>query len=95
MDSHYAPSKPVALNITAAREDDIMIGFGAVTGAFNLSPSADLVEAAANLYHMLREADMMTATRIAIAPVPDDGLGIAINDRLRRAAADRPGDNST
>ncbi|MCE2517140.1 MAG: threonylcarbamoyl-AMP synthase [Alphaproteobacteria bacterium] len=95
MESHYAPSKPVALNITTPQASDVMIGFGPINGDVNLSPAADLVEAAANLYHMMRQADMMAGKRIAIAPVPEDGLGIAINDRLRRAAADRPLDHTS
>ena len=89
--SHYAPSKPVALNITSANDGDIMIGFGAIQGQanLNLSPRGDLTEAAANLYDMMRRADDMVGKRIVIAPIPQDGLGVAIQDRLQRAAADR------
>jgi L-threonylcarbamoyladenylate synthase len=63
-----------------------------MAGALNLSPSGDLVEAAANLFHTLREADRLAGAggRIAVATVPETGLGRAINDRLRRAAAPRP-----
>jgi L-threonylcarbamoyladenylate synthase len=57
--------------------------------ALNLSPSADLVEAAANLFSMLHTVDAAGIAKIAIAPIPDTGLGEAINDRLRRAAAPR------
>lgn len=90
LESHYAPSKPVALNVTIPSSGDIMIGFGENAGILNLSASGDLVEAAANLYHMLRQADLMDGDRIAVAPIPNETLGIAINDRLNRAAADRP-----
>lgn len=90
LESHYAPDTAVALDVTAPAHNDVMIGFGKMTCDFNLSLEGDLVEAAANLYHMLRQADAANAARIAIAPIPQEGLGIAINDRLRRAAADRP-----
>ncbi|MBC7142087.1 MAG: translation factor Sua5, partial [Rhodobacteraceae bacterium] len=56
----------------------------------NLSPTGDLVEAAANLFHYLREADARATGPICVSPIPDRGLGRAINDRLRRAAAPRP-----
>ena len=90
--SHYAPSKPVVLDAVSAKEGDIVIGFGAhgQDAVFNLSPKGDLTEAAANLYDLLRAADAEAGKRIAIAPIPEEGLGIAILDRLRRAAADRP-----
>ena len=84
---HYAPSKPVRLEATEAREGEWLIGFGAVAGDMSLSPAGDLAEAAARLFDLLHEADAGPAPRIAIAPVPDEGLGAAINDRLRRAAA--------
>ena len=89
--SHYAPSKPVALNISAQNADDIMIGFGQIQdqAALNLSADGDLTEAAANLYDMMRRADAMAGRRIVVAPIPQDGLGVAILDRLQRAAADR------
>lgn len=90
LSSHYAPRGRVRLN-TRATGHEVAIGFGPGTEALNLSPSADLVEAAANLFHMLRKADEMAGEGgvIAVAPVPDTGLGRAINDRLRRAAAPR------
>ena len=89
LESHYAPSKPVALNITTPDAGDIHIGFGADEGQFNLSPHGNLTEAAANLYQLLRRADHQDGTRITIAPIPHEGLGHAINDRLGRAAASR------
>jgi L-threonylcarbamoyladenylate synthase len=87
--SHYAPSKPLRLDAFEPRDDEYLIGFGAVAGQASLSPSGDLVEAAARLFDLLHEADAGPHSRIAVAPVPDQGLGVAINDRLRRAAADR------
>jgi L-threonylcarbamoyladenylate synthase len=91
--SHYAPAAPVRLGVTRPEPGEFWIGFGPATpGAdLNLSPAGDLVEAAANLFHFLREADTRARGLIAVAPVPDTGLGRAINDRLRRAAAPRPG----
>lgn len=85
--SHYAPGKPVRLGAKAAEADEFLIGFGAVTGAVNLSARGDLAEAAARLYACLHDAAAAPQPRIAVAPVPDDGIGAAINDRLRRAAA--------
>ena len=85
--SHYAPSKPLRLNARAAEADEFLIGFGKIAGQSNLSPGADLMEAAARLYRCLHEADAAAAKRIAVAPIPDGGIGAAINDRLRRAAA--------
>ena len=85
--SHYSPSKPLRLNAAEAGPDEFLIGFGAVAGDANLSPSGDLVEAAANLFDLLHQADASEKTRIAIAPVPDSGLGAALNDRMHRAAA--------
>lgn len=87
MASHYAPSKPLRLNGTDPRNDEFLIGFGSIDGDANLSRSGDLVEAAAHLFDLLHQADASPKPRIAVAPVPEDGLGIAINDRLRRAAA--------
>jgi L-threonylcarbamoyladenylate synthase len=89
LDSHYAPSKPLRLDAREAAPDEWLIGFGAASGDDNLSPNADLAEAAARLYAALHRADGEAPPRIAIAPIPDSGLGIAINDRLRRAAAPR------
>jgi L-threonylcarbamoyladenylate synthase len=85
--SHYAPSKPLRLNASSGTADEYLIGFGTVAGDRNLSPSGDLVEAAARLFDALHQADASDRPRIAIAAVPDEGLGKAINDRLRRAAA--------
>jgi len=87
--SHYAPSKPLRLDAESGARDEFLIGFGAVTGDSSLSPSGDLVEAASRLFDLLHLADSSPKERIAVAPVPDTGLGAAINDRLRRAAADR------
>ena len=90
--SHYAPVARVRLNATEAGPGEVLVGFGRVTGALTLSESGDLVEAATRLFHILREADRLAGTggSIAFAPVPETGLGRAINDRLRRAAAPRP-----
>jgi L-threonylcarbamoyladenylate synthase len=85
--SHYAPSKPLRLEAGDSSPDEYLIGFGRVEGQANLSPTADLVEAAARLFELLHEADAAPQLRIAVAPIPDEGLGAAINDRLRRAAA--------
>lgn len=84
---HYAPSKPVRLNAAEARDGEWLIGFGTVAGDVSLSPSGDPIEAATRLFDLLHLADAGPAPRIAIAPVPEEGLGAAINDRLRRAAA--------
>jgi L-threonylcarbamoyladenylate synthase len=85
--SHYAPSKPLRLGATSSGDDEYLIGFGEVAGDSSLSPSADLVEAASRLFDLLHQADASDEPRIAVAPVPETGLGLAINDRLRRAAA--------
>lgn len=87
--SHYAPSKPLRLNAVRAEEGEWLIGFGAIGGDANLSPTGDLTEAAARLFDLLHEADAQPLPRIAVAAIPDEGLGIAINDRLQRAAAPR------
>lgn len=88
--SHYAPSLPVRLNAVAALPGEALLGFGPTAQAdLNLSPAGDLAEAAANLFAMMRRLDRSPFRAIAIAPVPDEGLGAAINDRLRRAAAPR------
>lgn len=89
LESHYAPLASVRLNATSAEAGEFLLGFGPVRGDLSLSPEGDLVEAAANLYSALHEADARGVTRLAVAPVPDTGLGRAINDRLRRAAAPR------
>lgn len=85
--SHYAPGKPVRLNAVTAKPDEFHIGFGAIEGDANLSESGDLIEAAARLYALLHESSVAEQSRIAIAPIPSEGIGAAINDRLRRAAA--------
>lgn len=85
--SHYAPGKPVRLNAQAAREGEFLIGFGEITGDCTLSATGDLIEAAARLYDCLHLAARSPEPRIAVAAIPDRGIGKAINDRLRRAAA--------
>jgi len=87
LESHYAPSKALRLDAREAADDEFLIGFGPVQGDVNLSSSGDLVEAAARLFDLLHLADSSPKPRIAVAPIPEDGLGAAINDRLRRAAA--------
>lgn len=87
LESHYAPSKPVRLNALRAEKDEYLIGFGLMPCNTNISPDADVREAAANLFAALHQADASAASRIAVAPIPDEGIGVAINDRLRRAAA--------
>ena len=91
--SHYAPRSQLRLNAIEARPDEALLAFGpdAPRGAYalNLSPSGDLVEAAANLFSHLRTLDASGARTIAVMPIPNEGLGEAINDRLARAAAPR------
>lgn len=87
--SHYAPAKLVRLNAHQAADDEFLIGFGKVAGDANLSAAGDLVEAASRLFDVLHLADASGKPRIGVAPIPDEGLGAAINDRLRRAAAPR------
>jgi L-threonylcarbamoyladenylate synthase len=97
--SHYAPVAAVRLNASSAEADEALIRFAGkpvigtdkAMAVFDLSPSGDLAEAAANLFDYLKQADATGASRIAIAPIPDHGLGEAINDRLSRAAAPREG----
>ena len=91
--SHYAPARPVRLGATTAAREEGLLAFGPDVPAgavvtLNLSPSGDLAEAAANLFAMLRALDRPGVGRIAVMPIPQTGLGLAINDRLRRAAAD-------
>ena len=88
--SHYAPSVPVTLNQAEPAPGGVLLGFGDIDGTLNLSRAGDLGEAAANLFDHLHRLNAM-ARPIAVAPIPDSGLGAAINDRLRRAAADRDG----
>ncbi len=85
---HYAPGKPVRLNADAADAGEALLGFGpsAPDGCLNLSRRGDTTEAAANLFAMLHELDAGPAQAIAVMPIPDQGLGRAINDRLVRAA---------
>ena len=87
LESHYAPSKRIRLDANAAEPNEFLIGFGPVMGDANLSVSGDLIEAAARLFDLLHEADAAAKPSIAVAAIPDEGLGAAINDRLRRAAA--------
>lgn len=87
--SHYAPKGTVRLNADSVAEGEVLLGFGAVDAAVNLSPSGDLVEAAARLFDALHQLNAMGAEKIAVSPIPERGLGRAINDRLRRAAAPR------
>jgi L-threonylcarbamoyladenylate synthase len=87
---HYAPSRPLRLNATAAGPGEALLAFGPdapADAAFNLSPRGDLREAAANLFAMLHRLDRPGVAAIAVMAVPEAGLGRAINDRLRRAAA--------
>ena len=85
--SHYSPGKPVRLDARSAQADEFLIGFGPIAGSINLSSGGDLAEAAARLYECLHAAAAAPDARIAVAPVPAEGIGAAINDRLRRAAA--------
>lgn len=91
--SHYAPGRPVRLGVTGRAAEAVLIGFGPVTGDLTLSAAGDLTEAAAALFDRLHEADALAssrgASRIDVAPIPEQGLGRAILDRLRRAAAPR------
>lgn len=84
--SHYSPGKPVRLNAAAAEADEFLIGFGVIEGAVSLSRRGDLNEAATRLYDCLHQAAAAAQPRICVAPVPERGIGAAINDRLRRAA---------
>ena len=85
--SHYAPAKSVRLLAATAEANEWHIGFGAIQGDDNLSPDGNLVEAAARLFDALHRVDASPKDRIAIAAIPEIGVGVAINDRLRRAAA--------
>lgn len=88
--SHYAPTAPVRLNAMDLRGGEVGLDFGAqLNCALDLSPTGDLIEAAAGLFTALRTLDQPGVKAIAVAPIPDTGLGVAINDRLRRAAAPR------
>ena len=86
---HYAPDAPVRIEAAGPEAGEAFLAFGPWPegeGVFNLSPSGDLAQAAANLFSYLRAADRTKPVGIAVAPIPDQGLGEAINDRLRRAA---------
>jgi L-threonylcarbamoyladenylate synthase len=93
--AHYAPRTPLRLNIGRVERGEALLAFGSALpasakdakSALNLSPSGDLIEAAANLFSHLRALDASGGTAIAVMPIPGEGLGEAINDRLRRAAA--------
>src|SRR5262249_62190517 len=92
--SHYAPKAGLRLDATAVKAGEALLAFGPQIPAgaahvLNLSESGDLVEAAANLFSHLRALDAADVTRIAVMPIPREGLGEAINDRLQRAAAPR------
>jgi len=96
MASHYAPHAPVRLDATTVQPGEAVLAFGAAVpgmeqavARLDLSPTGDLTEAAANLFAYLRALDDLEPTGIAVAPIPAEGLGEAINDRLRRAAAPR------
>ncbi len=90
LEKHYAPDASLRLDATSIEADEALLAFGApIAGARiveNLSDTCDLKEAAANLFRMLRLLDTSGAKKIAVMPIPDEGLGVAINDRLKRAA---------
>ncbi|MBC3942118.1 L-threonylcarbamoyladenylate synthase [Sphingomonas albertensis] len=86
LESHYAPSKALRLHATEANSGEWLIGFGDVAGDVTLSASGNLLEAAAKLFDLLHAADANESPKIAVAPIPFDGIGEAINDRLRRAS---------
>ena len=87
--SHYAPFQPLRLDARSATRHEYHLGFGPVRGDLSLSSSGNLEEAAARLFDLLHEAQSSGRSAIAVAPIPERGLGVAINDRLRRAAAPR------
>jgi L-threonylcarbamoyladenylate synthase len=84
--SHYAPGKPVRLGATDFTDDEFGIGFGDVAGDYSLSDAGDLTEAAARLFDALHAGAASAKAKIAVAAIPVEGLGAAINDRLARAA---------
>jgi len=95
LESHYAPALSVRLAAASPREGEAFLAFGPYAPTYdgpllNLSPRGDLAEAAANLFAALRRLDRSGAKGLAVMPIPEHGLGVAINDRLRRAAAPRP-----
>jgi len=96
LESHYAPRALLRLNADSPEKDEAFLAFGPTLTlgkddhVLNLSEKGDMIQAAGNLYAMLRALDETGLKRIAVAPIPADGLGEAINDRLQRAAAPRP-----
>ncbi len=94
LSSHYAPALPVRMNVHSVKEGEVLLQFGPLDGigasdVISLSDTGDVNEAAARLYHALREADQPHHYKaIAVMPVPEEGVGIAMNDRLRRASAE-------
>lgn len=89
LESHYAPSAKLHLNVAEPAEGEVFLAFGPSQHRYNLSPTGNVVEAAANLFRMLHEIDAKHPKSIAVARIPNVGLGEAINDRLKRAAAPR------
>ena len=87
LSSHYAPKGSIRLNSKVFKKNEVSLGFGKILCDLNLSQKANLAEAAANLFDYLHKLDEMGAEKIAVSPIPDEGIGIAINDRLKRAAA--------
>ena len=87
LSSHYAPKGSIRLNSKVFKKNEVSLGFGEILCDLNLSREANLAEAAANLFDYLHRLDEMGAEKIAVSPIPEEGIGIAINDRLRRAAA--------
>jgi L-threonylcarbamoyladenylate synthase len=92
--SHYAPNARLRLDVVSVEKDEAVLDFGGrfadvQAASFDLSPNGDLAEAAANLFAFLRALDATGAETIAVAPIPHEGLGEAIRDRLQRAAAPR------
>lgn len=87
--SHYAPNKPLRLDASEAQDGEFLIGYGPVAGDVTLSESGDPIEAAARLFDLLHQADAAPQPRIAVAPIPGNGIAAAIRDRLKRAATPR------
>ena len=87
LSSHYAPKGSIRLNSKVFKNKEVSLGFGKVICDLNLSRTENLIEAAANLFDCLHKLDDMGAEKIAVSPIPEEGIGIAINDRLKRAAA--------
>ena len=87
LSSHYAPKGSIRLNSKVSKNKEVSLGFGKVICGLNLSRTENLIEAAANLFDCLHKLDEMGAEKIAVSPIPEEGIGIAINDRLKRAAA--------